>query len=184
MNQTFLTFIFFWNEKKSCKCELPPWQNYKAHSNTKTINAKSGKKANEKTQFWSLEIELLCTRWDLKEVPSFKCHPWCPVILTVTWAYESGSAVEHGGQETFSVGGTYSRLLGLGGISWPSLIPLRWVLGRWKLDTEVYASSSFQWNYQEKTWRLKLKFVAEIASWSPKSFKIFLGRWYGDSLKS
>lgn len=27
----------------------------------KTINAKSGKKANEKTQFWSFEIELLCT---------------------------------------------------------------------------------------------------------------------------
>ena len=138
----------------------------------------------EKKQMRRLNFGRLKLNSCVQEVPSFKCHPWCPVILTVTWAYESGSAVEHGGQETFSVGGTYSRLLGLGGISWPSLIPLRWVLGRWKLDTEVYASSSFQWNYQEKTWRLKLKFVAEIASWSPKSFKIFLGRWYGDSLKS
>ena len=70
MNQTFLTFIFFWNEKKSCKCELPPWQNYKAHSSMKTINAKSGKKANEKTQFWSFEIELLCTRSPIFQMSS------------------------------------------------------------------------------------------------------------------
>ena len=51
----------------------------------------------------------------VQEVPSFKCHPWCPVILTATWAYESGSAVEHGGQETLSVGGNLFKAARFGG---------------------------------------------------------------------
>lgn len=52
---------------------------------------------------------------------------------------------------------------GLLGSLIPSLLPLNWVLKRWKFNTNVCPSHSFQCNYQGKTWRLKLKFVPEIA---------------------
>lgn len=70
------------------------------------------------------------------------------MIPTEAWTYESRSAVEHGGRETLR-GKASSRLLGFWGISWPSQIRLRWVLGRQKLDANVYASHSFQWNDQD-----------------------------------
>lgn len=107
-------------KKKSCKCELPPWQNYKAHSNMKKSMPSQEKKEMRRLSFGGLKFNSC-----VQQVPSFKCHPWCLVIATVTWAYESGSVVEHDGRETLMQGGSCSRLLGFGGISWPSLIPLR-----------------------------------------------------------